>query len=1079
MMSANISVSAVDGTETHKEPFGQFERLNALIDVWIDEEEFDAIFGDEERPGALRLSANAAKSFDECFAHPSCTYEYGAQNAWDALIRRLSTASTDELLALFDPDAEVCRIVRNGGLDQDVLGSWLRLLLVKLVRARIQQKGTDCYFVRLDQLIVLLENHLPGPQRDNLVRTRLSVLYLLEASSSAVRFEQLGFADRAHRILVEYLPSSDLFGEYYDLWARFDLGVGHFHQSRYRQAVLEFNYIIREITSVLRNGDQDRREYYHYRLGTKLLLVPAVFFRAMVQLKLQLAYHAASTLREYGSYWERGQGLVSVRSTARNLKAIRARLIEAEAFQQMGMAKEGWDCLSDLCQCLFDRQLGGIEECLAWTVQIGEKWQNAKGQLLTLLIDHHLTELVGSENDSPKYVDLVYLRKLADVLQHQYRTVRHISSNRSGFYEQLAQYLKYLCAPQIAERMGANGTALVMEVYRSYREGLLEEEELQIHECRYCSQQGISLLRLKSEHYEQFSDNLLEFFSRVRDLPGLSQDLRVDEKRFIERLIRREERNRENLRVRKTQLKYQLEDADGKWAPECSPCSIDETAGAFSCLLACQPNGTSHKPDYLPQTHYEQIMSRWDEHFLDHLEKRSRHEVKGFGSMRATALRFEGLQRWNSSSPAQGRSVGGGYLVYHTDTNGVVDLGIAIDPGFDYIRNLFRMGFSLQDIDIVLISHSHIDHCRDFESMIILLQELRKRRGVVKRLHVIFTLGVYRKLQHVIESPAFREFIEPYIIDIGKEIHQDYFESLPSGIVFRFEPVFGLQSPDSSGAAREEHDALIRGARYRALLEGEAVSGKRLSVEIRPTQAFHEDHSGYSDSFGFMIVVNPPSGRSITLGYTGDTKWVPDVVNQYRDCDTLLVHLGSLIKPRKGKAGREYRFDRYKVPRECETLIREANHPYLMGALRFLGQASRIIVRKEHKPLVMLSEFGEELRGGIRVDLIRRLKDAYRTYLDFIPVDVGTSVLLRLWPEGESTRLPDGIGANPYVRCAICDEFVPLEMVEFDRYGEDEALYCVCSTCERGVPAHIRQDRLKRLYEVGHELEAAYALGHH
>ena len=183
-----------------------------------------------------------------------------------------------------------------------------------------------------------------------------------------------------------------------------------------------------------------------------------------------------------------------------------------------------------------------------------------------------------------------------------------------------------------------------------------------------------------------------------------------------------------------------------------------------------------------------------------------------------------------------------------------VSYGIAIDPGFDFIRNLFHMGFSLNDIDIVLISHAHIDHIRDFESIVTLLFELAKRKKQYRKVHVILTLGIYKRLKYIIENPNLRMHIEPYIIDIDREIETSYFENLSDEkYSFRFELV-------EDGVSR-----------LKPIISGEGDC----KIRISPTRAYHDDHSGYSDSFGFLIDVRlPGENNDMTIGYTGDTKWI-------------------------------------------------------------------------------------------------------------------------------------------------------------------------------------------------------------
>ncbi len=59
---------------------------------------------------------------------------------------------------------------------------------------------------------------------------------------------------------------------------------------------------------------------------------------------------------------------------------------------------------------------------------------------------------------------------------------------------------------------------------------------------------------------------------------------------------------------------------------------------------------------------------------------------------------------------------GGKFLVWKSK-------GIVIDPGFDFLNNFYAEGFSLEDIDAVIVTHDHHDHTDDFESMWRLIKE--------------------------------------------------------------------------------------------------------------------------------------------------------------------------------------------------------------------------------------------------------------------------------------------------------------------------------------------------------------------
>lgn len=48
-------------------------------------------------------------------------------------------------------------------------------------------------------------------------------------------------------------------------------------------------------------------------------------------------------------------------------------------------------------------------------------------------------------------------------------------------------------------------------------------------------------------------------------------------------------------------------------------------------------------------------------------------------------------------------------------------IGVVVDPGPDFIENLYRTGFSLSDIDMIVVTHDHVDHLNSLESLLSLL----------------------------------------------------------------------------------------------------------------------------------------------------------------------------------------------------------------------------------------------------------------------------------------------------------------------------------------------------------------------
>ena len=1049
--------------------FEELERLNAQIDVWIDEEEYDKVI--QALPPADDLESRVTT----CFHPPSCTQ--GKDYEWQDILPR-------------DFSLPIEKAHPTGREEDDILLDKFSspLFYAKLLRARIQQKGTDCYFKRLDEVVAYLENHIPTISDENIAKlAKLTILYLLELATASESFEILGFAERARRAMTKHKgimgKDANEFCWFYDLLARYNIGLGHFHKNRYRQAIVEFNLIIEQVQ---KEGEKSAKlGFFKSRHGYLLLYLPAVIYRADVQLRLQLAYHALDTIYTYLKPPEE----ISV------YKEVRRHLIETEAYQQMGRLgeAESWKHLSSAYNRLLDLRkslLEKLEERTAFkplpdTLFDGH-YQTIKGQCLQFFIEDYLEWLkqtfqtqTGAQDQRTKCSKM--LCGMFDL--NFFEIVQFHTPSRNGYYQQLAKFLAWL-----AHSKETKLSNMAKKLYSDRGRRMLREPNN--NECDLCTNEGVDLKSMNPQYYRWFKESMLDFFKDLQKSLGDDKELQQSMNTKLDDLVKtfiKRESDREDLRINDLGLRYELESVRDQLQMGHDLCHTDDIGApprlspAFRWLLDGNIPDEELKDrrdsEELNSEEYRLIMGQWDDGFIRRLRSKSNQGGHKRG------LYLIGLQRWNSSSPAQGRSVGGGYLLYHTNTHGTVDLGIAIDPGFDFVRNLFHEGFSISDIDIVLISHSHVDHVRDFEAIVQLLTDLKKLGNKREKcVHVMLSLGVYERLKHIIEDPFYRYHVEPYIIDVRREIERGYFENLPRSCAIHF-------------AEREDADKNKQGMmRYLADLPGENTAppapDSRIRVTVEPTRAYHTDPSSYSDSFGFKIKVteldelpdgsaSAPSPHTTTLGYTGDTKWVfplvpdplegkdnrhriTDVSGQYVDCDAVIVHLGSVIgKDEKGsrKELMNCKTCDANQKEKCRDIVCQKDHPYLVGLIRILSslrseRRERIKTEGKSKQLVLVGEFGEELRGGIRVDLIERLKLAYKDALRFLPVDVGIDVQL--------------LQQNAW--CIQCEQFVAIDAVKFERYGVDEALFCVCKTCRKATPLNVMQDRMRQLYEVGREL---------
>jgi hypothetical protein len=74
--------------------------------------------------------------------------------------------------------------------------------------------------------------------------------------------------------------------------------------------------------------------------------------------------------------------------------------------------------------------------------------------------------------------------------------------------------------------------------------------------------------------------------------------------------------------------------------------------------------------------------------------------------------------------PSAFRALGGGYFLrLHSNEGGDDDgaYGVVLDPGVDFVENLYRSGYSLGDIDMIVITHDHVDHLGGLDPLLSLL----------------------------------------------------------------------------------------------------------------------------------------------------------------------------------------------------------------------------------------------------------------------------------------------------------------------------------------------------------------------
>jgi len=370
------------------------------------------------------------------------------------------------------------------------------------------------------------------------------------------------------------------------------------------------------------------------------------------------------------------------------------------------------------------------------------------------------------------------------------------------------------------------------------------------------------------------------------------------------------------------------------------------------------------------------------------------------------------LRRWNSFSPGLYRestgSLGGGYLLRikkdFMEENDGVEKGkneqvenIVIDPGYNFLRNFRSEGFHVEDIDTIIVTHSHLDHCAELLPIMDLIYQFNKRYESTpnggrqkKRVNLCLSQGTYKKFSSYTNDPDWQRQLKDVII----------LEDLPAKkwIPFKGLKIAAIQTPHMD-------------------LGGVNTIG--LKIEIDGLE--DEKNSG---------------SKKLCLGFTSDTPWRKKIREYFKECDLLCVHLGSIKYQEIGYTddryylkGEEREISEEKKKGEFEETYTKANHLLFFGTEDII---SHYDTTKEDS-LIIVGEFGEELKYGLRVDLCKKL--SMGKSIQCLPGDIG----LYIGIEKKGTKK---------VRCTFCEEFVGQKEIKTFVSGREDAIQYICQTCD-------------------------------
>jgi tetratricopeptide (TPR) repeat protein/ribonuclease BN (tRNA processing enzyme) len=199
---------------------------------------------------------------------------------------------------------------------------------------------------------------------------------------------------------------------------------------------------------------------------------------------------------------------------------------------------------------------------------------------------------------------------------------------------------------------------------------------------------------------------------------------------------------------------------------------------------------------------------------------------------------FQVLRRWNSFTPIipekSRSSLGGGYL-FACDNQGII-----IDPGYNFVENFIKCGYSLGDLNSIVLTHAHDDHTADFEPILSLMSKLEEPR----KISLFTNLSASVKFSHLLAK------------------NEDSFDNVE-------------------------------------ILNENQTHQITPKLRMKATKAIHADILTEDSARGLIFELEKEKGV-YRLGITGDTKFFKGSAKQnglcsfFENVDVLVLHLGSI-----------------------------------------------------------------------------------------------------------------------------------------------------------------------------------------
>jgi ribonuclease BN (tRNA processing enzyme) len=286
----------------------------------------------------------------------------------------------------------------------------------------------------------------------------------------------------------------------------------------------------------------------------------------------------------------------------------------------------------------------------------------------------------------------------------------------------------------------------------------------------------------------------------------------------------------------------------------------------------------------------------------------------------------------NSLYDTEEYSGGGFYFRYH-------GYGVAVDPGYHFVHNLHHYGVSVLDIDMVIITHEHIDHNNDMRLIDDLHYSIRNNRQDCSN-HTI--TWIMDKVSYDV-AKIYQKNETGFVPEINKL----YYVDALNGLVC-----------NETDKKKELDEYMHYG----------------ISLEFFQTRHIRKNSDNKFATHTFGVVLNLSSIHKCIV-YTSDTAYFPELSEAICKCDILIANISGIVEE------------------DVMLVKRKDNHLGYYGCYHLIDDCYRS--GKNYPKILLVSEFWNGL-NDIRYDVTAQLaKDFAKQGIDKIkvlPSDVGVFI---------------------------------------------------------------------------------------